>query len=161
MSTSERIIIGVALLALVAAVVCFGILFHRNRPIGRSSATVSAVAGPSTAASQPLTPSYLEVQAGQIGVLDTGFGGTDVAATPTVLYNLYGAAQKNDVQTYRRYFKKGLAITVDDGTRAKLLVSGDWYNQVEVADGPYAGRKGWIAMKWIRPVGSLPQKDRQ
>jgi len=161
MVDSERLIIAITLVCLLVVGTWLGVTIYRNRPVVHPVAVVPVTPVAPVGPVKHWASSYLELQPGQVGVLDTGNGMTDVATTPTALIGMARAASKNDLTGYRKYFKNNLAFQVADGTRATLLVGGMQVNQVRVAEGSYAGKTGWIAMEWIRPPNTMPQKDRK
>lgn len=161
MSLAERLIIAVSIVCVIGCIVWMVVTSQRQREAMPATPSTPVAAPPVAPAAPPsLAPSYLELQVGQVGVLDTGTGQTDVAVSPEALVGMADAAKARSLPRLRRFFARGQAFTVPDGTGAKLLIGGMQINEVQLTDGTYAGRKGWIAAEWIRRADTLPQNER-
>lgn len=45
----------------------------------------------------------------------------------------------------------GRAIQVESGTPVRIIAESFNERQVEIADGPHKGKKGWLPFEWLKP----------
>lgn len=102
---------------------------------------------------KPETPENHTLHKGEVAVLTTITGQAIwLAESKDSTRLLQNAMGKQDRAELERAENAQTAFPVTMGTQARVTVEDGSRYQVEILDGPAAGRRGWVEFEYLRPV---------
>ncbi|MGC4049876.1 MAG: hypothetical protein QM757_10230 [Paludibaculum sp.] len=102
---------------------------------------------------KPETPENHILHKGEVAVLTTTTGQAIwLAASKNDTRLLQNAMGKQDRQELEKAEIAQTALPVPTGTQVRVTVEDGSRYQVEILDGPSAGKAGWVEFEYLRPV---------
>lgn len=101
---------------------------------------------------KPETAANHVVKKGEIAILQSGGSPVWLCLREDEAYRMQQAMTNGDMTFLHSAAAAGTAFPVDSGTRVKVMAASVDKRQIQVEDGPQAGKSGWVEFEYLRPA---------